>query len=47
MNAAQHYLIHLLADTLAASKSRLTFVSSGAIRGVRGNDPGKSSPGCH
>ncbi|KAJ6091480.1 hypothetical protein N7467_003449 [Penicillium canescens] len=36
---AQHYLIHLLADTLAASQSRLAIVSSGAIRGVRGNDP--------
>jgi hypothetical protein len=43
-NAAQHYLIHLLADTLAASQSRLAIVSSGAIRGVRGNDPCKSSP---
>ncbi|KAJ5771171.1 uncharacterized protein N7511_003222 [Penicillium nucicola] len=36
---AQHYLLHLLADTLAASKSRIAVVSSGAIRGVRGNDP--------
>ncbi|KAJ6026042.1 hypothetical protein N7444_013721, partial [Penicillium canescens] len=36
---AQHYLVHLLADALAASQSRLVIVSSGAIRGVRGNDP--------
>ncbi|KAJ5141014.1 hypothetical protein N7448_004422 [Penicillium atrosanguineum] len=36
---AQHYLVHLLRDTLADSKSRLVIVSSGAIRGLRGQDP--------
>ncbi|KAA8647758.1 hypothetical protein EYZ11_000172 [Aspergillus tanneri] len=36
---AQHYLIHLLHDTLASSQSRLVFVSSGSIRNVRGQDP--------
>jgi NAD(P)-dependent dehydrogenase (short-subunit alcohol dehydrogenase family) len=38
---AQHYLTHHLAETLAASKSRIVVVSSGAIRGVRENDPSK------
>ncbi|KAJ5330087.1 Short-chain dehydrogenase/reductase SDR [Penicillium brevicompactum] len=36
---AQHYLTHQLAEKLAASKSRVVVVSSGAIRGVRENDP--------
>jgi NAD(P)-dependent dehydrogenase (short-subunit alcohol dehydrogenase family) len=31
---SQHYLMHLLQDKLIASKSRVVFVSSGAIRGV-------------
>ncbi|OJJ69044.1 hypothetical protein ASPBRDRAFT_32780 [Aspergillus brasiliensis CBS 101740] len=36
---AQHYLVHLLRDVLSASQSRVVFVSSGAIRGVRDQDP--------
>ncbi|ORY68366.1 uncharacterized protein BCR38DRAFT_422959 [Pseudomassariella vexata] len=36
---AQHYLVHLLRDKLTASQSRIVFVSSGAIRNVRDNDP--------
>ncbi|KAJ5536378.1 short-chain dehydrogenases/reductase [Penicillium frequentans] len=36
---AQHYLVHLLRETLIASKTRLVFVSSGAIRNVRDQDP--------
>ncbi|KAJ5669313.1 hypothetical protein N7462_010383 [Penicillium macrosclerotiorum] len=36
---AQHYLVHLIRETLVASKSRLVFVSSGAIRNVRNQDP--------
>jgi len=32
---SQHYLVHLLKDKLVESKSRLVFVSSGAIRGVK------------
>ncbi|KAF7597018.1 hypothetical protein BBP40_011384 [Aspergillus hancockii] len=36
---AQHYLIHLLRDTLSTSQSRVVVVSSGAIRSVRGQDP--------
>ncbi|KAJ5907977.1 short-chain dehydrogenases/reductase [Penicillium taxi] len=36
---AQHYFVHLIRETLAASKSRVVFVSSGAIRSVRGQDP--------
>ncbi|KAJ5653254.1 short-chain dehydrogenases/reductase [Penicillium lividum] len=35
---AQHYLVHLLRETLIASKTRLVFVSSGAIRNVRNQD---------
>ncbi|KAJ5467982.1 hypothetical protein N7475_005734 [Penicillium sp. IBT 31633x] len=35
---AQHYLTHQLADTLAASRSRVVIVSSGAIRNVRNGD---------
>ena len=31
---AQHYLVHLLKDKLVESKSRIIFVSSGAVRGV-------------
>lgn len=31
---AQHYLVHLLREKLAASKARLVFVSSGAVRNV-------------
>ena len=38
---AQHYLVHLFRETLAASKSRLVVVSSGAIRSLRGQDPSK------
>ncbi|KAK0632491.1 hypothetical protein B0T14DRAFT_415283 [Immersiella caudata] len=34
---AQHYLVHLLRDKLVESKSRLIFVSSGAVRQV--DDP--------
>ncbi|KAK3316515.1 hypothetical protein B0H66DRAFT_297132 [Apodospora peruviana] len=34
---AQHYLVHLLREKLVASKSRIVFVSSGAIRRV--DDP--------
>ena len=40
---AQHYMVHLLRETLIASQTRLVFVSSGAIRNVRGQDPGESS----
>ncbi|KAE8381773.1 hypothetical protein BDV26DRAFT_289201 [Aspergillus bertholletiae] len=36
---AQHYLMHLLRDSLSASQSRVVVVSSGAIRNVRGQDP--------
>ncbi|KAJ1711520.1 short-chain dehydrogenases/reductase [Aspergillus flavus] len=36
---AQHYLLHLLRDTLSRSQSRVVVVSSGAIRNVRGQDP--------
>ncbi|PYH95512.1 NAD(P)-binding protein [Aspergillus ellipticus CBS 707.79] len=36
---AQHYLVHLLRDALAASHSRVIVVSSGSIRSVRGQDP--------
>ncbi|KAH8690228.1 hypothetical protein BGW36DRAFT_390403 [Talaromyces proteolyticus] len=36
---SQHYLIHLLHETLTASRSRLVIVSSGAIRNLRDNDP--------
>lgn len=36
---AQHYLVHQLRETLAACKSRIVVVSSGAIRGVRNQDP--------
>ncbi|KAJ5490916.1 hypothetical protein N7539_002483 [Penicillium diatomitis] len=36
---AQHYLVHLIRETLLASKSRIVFVSSGAIRNVRDQDP--------
>lgn len=42
-NSAQHYLTHHFAETLSASQSRVVIVSSGAIRGVRGSDPSKSS----
>jgi NAD(P)-dependent dehydrogenase (short-subunit alcohol dehydrogenase family) len=35
---AQHYLVHLLRDKLVESRSRLVFVSSGAVRQVE--DPG-------
>lgn len=38
---AQHYLVHLFRETLAASQSRLIFVSSGAVRNVRGHNPGE------
>ena len=34
MRIAHHYLMHLLRDKLVASKSRIVFVSSGAIRNV-------------
>ncbi|EPS25316.1 hypothetical protein PDE_00249 [Penicillium oxalicum 114-2] len=36
---SQHYLIHLIRETLLASKTRVVFVSSGAIRNVRDQDP--------
>ncbi|KAE8393809.1 hypothetical protein BDV23DRAFT_180258 [Aspergillus alliaceus] len=36
---AQHYLIHLLRETLSISQSRVVVVSSGSIRNVRGQDP--------
>ncbi|GLI71929.1 hypothetical protein PoHVEF18_000096 [Penicillium ochrochloron] len=36
---AQHYLVHLIRETLIASQTRIVFVSSGAIRNVRGQDP--------
>ncbi|KNG80864.1 short-chain dehydrogenase/reductase [Aspergillus nomiae NRRL 13137] len=36
---AQHYLIHLLHDTLSTSQSRVVVVSSGAIRRVRDQNP--------
>ncbi|KAJ5167140.1 uncharacterized protein N7482_005921 [Penicillium canariense] len=36
---AQHYLVHLIRETLIASHTRLIFVSSGSIRNVRGQDP--------
>ena len=39
MRIAQHYLVHQLAETLAACKSRIVVVSSGAIRSVRNQDP--------
>jgi NAD(P)-dependent dehydrogenase (short-subunit alcohol dehydrogenase family) len=32
---SQHYLVHLLRNKLIASKSRIVFVSSGAIRGIK------------
>jgi NADP-dependent 3-hydroxy acid dehydrogenase YdfG len=32
---AQHYLLHLLRDKLVESKSRIIFVSSGAVRNVK------------
>jgi NAD(P)-dependent dehydrogenase (short-subunit alcohol dehydrogenase family) len=32
---SQHYLVHLLKDKLIESKSRIIFVSSGAVRGVQ------------
>lgn len=38
---AQHYLVHLFRETLAASQSRIVVVSSGAIRNLRGQDPSK------
>ena len=38
---AQHYLIHLLKEKLIESRSRIVFISSGAIRQV--NDTSKSS----
>ena len=37
---AQHYLVHLLRDKLVESKSRVVFVSSGAVRQVE--DPSMS-----
>lgn len=36
---AQHYLIHLLKEKLVESKTRIVFVSSGAIRGVKDTGP--------
>ncbi|CAH0058479.1 unnamed protein product [Clonostachys solani] len=33
-HTSQHYLVHLLREKLAASKARLVFVSSGAVRNV-------------
>ncbi|KAJ5947687.1 short-chain dehydrogenases/reductase [Penicillium verhagenii] len=36
---SQHYLVHLLREALLASKTRLVFVSSGAIRNVRDQNP--------
>ncbi|OGM46559.1 short-chain dehydrogenase/reductase [Aspergillus bombycis] len=36
---AQHYLIHVLRDTLSRSQSRIVVVSSGAIRRVRDQNP--------
>ncbi|CAI7569111.1 unnamed protein product [Penicillium pancosmium] len=36
---SQHYLLHQLRETLAACKSRIVVVSSGAIRNVRNQDP--------
>ncbi|BCS19576.1 uncharacterized protein APUU_20008A [Aspergillus puulaauensis] len=36
---SQHYLVHQLRETLAACKSRIVVVSSGAIRSVRNQDP--------
>ncbi|KAM3448849.1 hypothetical protein NHJ6243_010056, partial [Beauveria neobassiana] len=38
-HVAQFYLVHLLREKLVASKSRIVFVSSGAVRSVP--DPGK------
>ncbi|RYP09864.1 hypothetical protein DL764_000998 [Monosporascus ibericus] len=32
---SQHYLMHLLREKLEASRSRIIFVSSGAVRGVK------------
>lgn len=37
---AQFYLVHLLRDKLTASKSRIVFVSSGAVTAV--SDPSMS-----
>ncbi|KAJ5081817.1 hypothetical protein NUU61_010081 [Penicillium alfredii] len=37
---AQHYLVHLLRETLTVSESRLVFVSSGSIRSIGANDLG-------
>ncbi|KXG48598.1 Short-chain dehydrogenase/reductase SDR [Penicillium griseofulvum] len=37
---AQHYLTHQFVDVLSASQSRIVVVSTGAIRNVRGSDPG-------
>ncbi|CAG7994353.1 unnamed protein product [Penicillium salamii] len=36
---SQHYLTHNLTEKLTTSKSRIVIVSSGAIRGLRDNDP--------
>lgn len=36
---AQHYLVHLLRETLTACQSRIVVVSSGAIRNIRNQDP--------
>jgi NAD(P)-dependent dehydrogenase (short-subunit alcohol dehydrogenase family) len=41
---AQHYLVHLLKDKLVQSKSRIIFVSSGAVRGI--TDPSKIKDLC-
>jgi len=42
LGVAQHYLVHLFREKLVQSKSRVVFVSSGAIRQV--SDTGKFSP---
>ncbi|KAJ5223625.1 hypothetical protein N7468_008167 [Penicillium chermesinum] len=36
---SQHYLLHLLRETLVGSQSRIVFVSSGSVRNVRNSDP--------
>jgi NAD(P)-dependent dehydrogenase (short-subunit alcohol dehydrogenase family) len=41
ISIAQHYLVHQVRETLAACKSRIVVVSSGAIRNVRNQDPSK------
>jgi NAD(P)-dependent dehydrogenase (short-subunit alcohol dehydrogenase family) len=41
---SQHYLVHLLKDKLVASKSRIVFVSSGAIRSLK--DTSTIEPHC-